>query len=214
MNLLTEKAFENAKTGVFSYSDVLIWLGGTRNAVRNMVKRAVASEEILHIRRGLYCLSKKYNQAGISRNVLANLIYGPSYISFESALAFHGWIPEAVHSVSSVSLLRANTFETPVGFFDYVQIKQSPLYAGVVRIVGENPSAGSFMIAKPLKAVADYVAARGLDWAGIEPLEESLRIDAECLESLKSGDFDELEGVYRSARARRLLAGLRKELGK
>ena len=214
MNLLTEKAFENTKTGVFSYSDALVWLGGTRNAVRNMVKRAVASEEILHIRRGLYCLSKKYNQAGISRNVLANLIYGPSYISFESALAFHGWIPEAVHSVSSVSLLRANTFETPVGFFDYVQIKQSPLYAGVVRIVGENPSAGSFMIAKPLKAVADYVAARGLDWAGIEPLEESLRIDAECLESLKSGDFDELEGVYRSARARRLLAGLRKELGK
>ena len=214
MNLLTEKAFENTKTGVFSYSDALVWLGGTRNAVRNMVKRAVASEEILHIRRGLYCLSKKYNQAGISRNVLANLIYGPSYISFESALAFHGWIPEAVHSVSSVSLLRANTFETPVGFFDYVQIKQSPLYAGVVRIVGENPSAGSFMIAKPLKAVADYVAARGLDWAGIEPLEESLRIDAECLESLKSGDFDELEGVYRSARARRLLGGLRKELGK
>ena len=214
MNLLTEKAFENAKTGVFSYSDALVWLGGTRNAVRNMVKRAVASEEILHIRRGLYCLSKKYNQAGISRNVLANLIYGPSYISFESALAFHGWIPEAVHSVSSVSLLRANTFETPVGFFDYVQIKQSPLYAGVVRIVGENPSAGSFMIAKPLKAVADYVAARGLDWAGIEPLKESLRIDAECLESLKLGDFDELEGVYRSARARRLLAGLRKELGK
>lgn len=214
MNLLTEKAFENAKTGVFTYADALVWLGGTRNAVRNMVKRAVAAEEILHIRRGLYCLSKKYNQAGISRNVLANLIYGPSYISFESALAFHGWIPEAVHSVSSVSLLRANTFETPVGFFDYVQIKQSPLYAGVVRIVGENPSAGSFMIAKPLKAIADYVAARGLDWAGVEPLEESLRIDVERLESLESGDFDELEDVYRSARARRLLGGLRKELGK
>ena len=70
------------------------------------------------------------------------------------------------------------------------------------------------MIAKPLKAIADYVAARGLDWAGVEPLEESLRIDVERLESLESGDFDELEDVYRSARARRLLAGLRKELGK
>lgn len=27
MNLLTEKAFEFSKTGTFSYSDVLVWLG-------------------------------------------------------------------------------------------------------------------------------------------------------------------------------------------
>ena len=124
MNFLTEKAFKLATTGVFTYTDALVWLGGTRNAVRSKIMRAIDSGEILHIRRGLYCLAKPYNRVGISRNILANLIYGPSYVSLETALSFHGWIPEAVHSVSSVSLGRARTFETPLGYFDYVQIKQ------------------------------------------------------------------------------------------
>lgn len=214
MNLLVEKAREFARTGVFTYSDALIWLGGTRNSVRCKIMRAAQTGDILLIRRGLYCLSRRHNPAGVSRNLLANLIYGPSYISLETALSFHGWIPEAVHSVSSISLDRARTFETPIGFFDYVQVRQLPLLAGVERVVGDRPEQGSFYMAKPLKAMADYVASRGLDWDGVEPLEESLRIDVDNLETLESKDFDELDGVYKSARARKFLAGLRKELGK
>ena len=140
MNVLTEKAFEFSKTGIFSYSDVLVWLGEHRNPVRGIVKRAIGNGEIIHVRRGLYCLSQKFNRYGISRNVLANLVYGPSYVSMETALSVHGWIPEAVHSVVSVSLGRAKTFETPVGYFDYVQISQTPLFAAVERIVGESSS--------------------------------------------------------------------------
>lgn len=212
MNLLTEKAFELARTGIFSYSDVLVWLGEERNSVRGLVKRAIGAGEILHIRRGLYCLAPKYRRHAISRNVLANLIYGPSYVSMESALSLHGWIPEAVHSVVSVSLGRAKSFETPVGYFDYVQIAQHPLLAAVERVGDESAGAFSF-VASPLKAIADYVASRGVDWHGVEPLEESLRIDSENLESLRPDDFNRLEGVYKSRRARVFLAGLRKELG-
>ena len=214
MNLLVEKAYENSKTGVFAYSDVLVWLGGTRNSVRCRIMRAIDAGEILPVRRGLYCLAPRYNRVGISRNLLANMIYGPSYISLESALSFHGWIPEAVHSVSSVSLGRAKTFDTPLGFFDYIQVRQTPLLAGVERIVGKNPEQGAFYMAKPLKALADTVASRGLDWKGLDPLVESLRIDEENFETLKSADFEELDGVYRSARARKFLSGIRKELGK
>ena len=213
MNFLTEKAFELSKTGIFSYSDVLVWLGERRNSVRGIVKRAIGAGEIIHVRRGLYCLSPKYNRHGISRNVLANLVYGPSYISMETALSIHGWIPEAVHSVVSVSLGRAKTFETPVGYFDYVQIAQNPLFAAVERIEGESSSM-SYLVAKPLKAIVDYVVSHGRDWVDSEPLEESLRIDADNLDALAVKDFDELDGVYRSRRARRFLSGLRKELGK
>lgn len=214
MNLLAEKAYQYAKNGVFTYSDALIWLGGTRNSVRSKIVRAVDSGDILSIRRGLYCLSQKWLPSGMSRHLLANLIYGPSYISMESALSFHGWIPEAVHSVSSVSLLRARTFETPLGFFDYVQVRQTPLLAGVLRVVRSSEEMGSFYMAKPLKALADYVASRGLEWSGVEPLVDSLRIEEDVLESVTARDFEELEGVYHSARARRFLSGLRKELGK
>jgi hypothetical protein len=131
----------------------------------------------------------------------------------ETALSVHGWIPEAVHSVVSVSLGRAKTFDTPVGYFDYVQISQTPLFAAVERIVGESSSL-SCLVAKPLKAITDYVVSHGKDWEGSEPLEESLRIDSDNITALTSADFDELDGVYRSRRARRFLSGLRKELGK
>ena len=212
MNHLTEKAFELSRTGIFTYSDVLVWFGEGRNSVRGIVKRAIAAGEIIHIRRGLYCLAPKYRRQGISCNVIANIIYGPSYVSMESALSVHGWIPEAVHSVVSVSLGRAKSFETPMGYFDYVQIAQRPLMAAVERVRDE--SSVTFLVAKPLKAIADYVAARGMDWRGVEPLEESLRIERDDLDSLSTDDFEELEGVYKSLRARRFLAGLRKELGK
>jgi len=200
-------------TGVFSYIDVLMWFDGSRNSVNGIVKRAIASGEILHIHRGVYCLAGKYNRHVLDRNVFANLIYGPSYISMETALSIHGWIPEAVHSVISVSRNRAKSFETPLGVFDYMQVKQRPLFSGVERMeTGEK--ALTYFVAKPLKALADYVASHRKDWTGMEPLEESLRIEPESLGDLKSSDFDELEGVYKSRRARRFLEGLRVELGK
>jgi len=212
MNFLAEKAFELSRTGIFTYSDVLVWLGESRNSVRGIVKRAIASGEIIHIRRGLYCLAQKYCRRSISRNVIANLIYGPSYVSMETALSVHGWIPEAVHSVVSVSSGRAKSFETPLGYFDYVQVGQRPLLAAVER--KQDESSICFLVAKPLKAIADYVASRGMDWRGVEPLEESLRIERENLDTITPEDFNELEGVYKSRRARRFLEGLRKELGK
>ena len=212
MNFLAEKAFELSRTGIFTYSDVLVWLGESRNSVRGIVKRAIASGEIIHIRRGLYCLAQKYCRRSISRNVIANLIYGPSYVSMETALSVHGWIPEAVHSVVSVSSGRAKSFETPLGYFDYVQVGQRPLLAAVER--KQDESSICFLVAKPLKAIADYVASRGMDWRGVEPLEESLRIERENLDTLTPEDFNELDGVYKSRRARRFLEGLRKELGK
>ena len=213
MNKLTEKAFEFSKTGVFSYVDVLVWLDGSRDSVNGIVKRAIGSGEILHIHRGLYCLAGKYNRHVLDRNVFANLIYGPSYISMETALSIHRWIPEAVHSVISVSLGRAKSFETTLGVFDYMQVKQRPLFSGVERMkTGEGPL--TYFVAKPLKALADYVASHKKDWTGREPLEESLRIEPESLDELQPADFNELEGVYKSRRARKFLKGLRMELGK
>ena len=211
MNLLTEKAFSLSKTGIFSYSDVLVWLGENRNSVKSLVNRAIAANEILHIRRGLYCLAPKFSKVGISRNVLANLVYGPSYLSMESALAIHGWIPEAVHSAVSVSLGRARTFETPLGFFDYVQIGQHPFLAAV-ESRRDSAALPPYLVAKPLKAMADYVISHGLDWTGAEPLVDSLRIEEENLSNLTMEDFEELDGVYKSRRGRNFLNGLRKEL--
>ena len=89
-----------------------------------------------------------------------------------------------------------------------MRIKQTPLMAGVLC---EQATGGTFLVATPLKALADIVAARGLDWTDSGPLVSSLRIEPEDIDGLTSEDFDMLDGVYYSKRARTFLAGLRKE---
>ena len=210
MNLLAEKALSHTKTGIFTFGDVLTWFPkATRAAIYAHVQRALKSGDVIQARRGLYHLSRSVFPNLVSTEVLANLIYGPSYVSFETALCYHGWIPEAVHNCTSVTSGRPKSFDTHLGRFSYVRIKQTPLMAGV--LCAESPR-GSFLIATPLKALADIVAARGLDWTDSRPLVASLRIEPEDLDGLSSEDFDMLDGVYYSKRARNFLAGIRKEM--
>lgn len=210
MNLLAEKALRQTETGIFTFGDVVTWYSNSsRAAVYAQVQRALKTGDVIQIRRGLYHLSRTVFPRLVSVEVLANLIYGPSYVSFESALSYHGWIPEAVRNCLSVTSLRPRSFETVHGVFSYTQIKQSPLLAGVQNV---DSGGGSFFIATPLKALADMVAARGLDWTDCRPLVESLRIEPDDLERLQPEDFEVLEGVYYSKRARTFLAGIRKEL--
>ena len=210
MNHLAEKALSQTKTGIFTFGDVLTWLPqATRAAVYAHVQRALKSGEIIQVRRGLYHLSQSIFPSLVSTEVLANLIYGPSYVSMESALAYHGWIPEAVRNCTSVTSGRPRHFNTPHGRFSYVRIKQTPLMAGV--LCAQSPN-GSFLVATPLKAIADIVVARGLDWTGIQPLVASLRIEPEDINDISPEEFNMLENVYYSKRARIFLARLRKEL--
>ena len=50
---------------------------------------------------------------------IANRIYKPSYISFETALAYYHLIPESVYTVTSVSTRRTYRFETPIASYAY-----------------------------------------------------------------------------------------------
>ncbi len=210
MNYLVEKAIEQSKSGIFTFGDVLTWLPhATRASVYAHVQRALKSGDVIQVRRGLYHLSRGKFPSLVSTGVLANLIYGPSYVSLESALAYHGWIPEAVRNCTSVTSARPRHFDTPHGRFSYVRIKETPLMAAVSCV---ESASGSFLVASPLKALADLVASRGLDWTDSDPLVSSLRIEPEDLETLTSHDFDILDGVYYSRRARAFLQNLRKEL--
>lgn len=210
MNLLVEKALRKTTTGIFTFGDIVTWYPeASRAAVYAYVQRALKSGDVVQVRRGLYHLARTVFPQLVSVEVLANLAYGPSYVSFESALSYHGWIPEAVRNCTCVTSIRPRSFETIHGQFSYTQIKQSPLLAGVQNV---DSGKGCFFIATPLKALADMVAARGLDWTDCRPLVESLRIEPDDLESLRPEDFEILEGVYYSKRARTFLAGIRKEL--
>jgi len=181
------------------------------NDVRyGLVKRAVAAGELVRVRRGLYCLAQAYRGTPLNLFALAQYIYGPSYISLESALSHHGWIPEAVYTITSTCLGESKTFRTPVGTFSYSTVPQNTLYAAVTRET--NDVGGEVtLIARPLKALADYVYVYRKNWVTPEPALGSLRIDPEQLADVSPDDIDETMENYRSKRVLRFLSGLRRE---
>jgi hypothetical protein len=82
--------------------------------------------------------------------------------------------------------------------------------AGVHHVeIGAEPH----LQAKPLKALADLIFKFNYRWTTIDPLLESLRIEAEDLETLTAADFDEIQGNYEAANVEDFLAGIRKGLG-
>jgi len=210
MQTVTEIALRHARRGVFTRGEVECWSGRSGASLDAVLKRAVSAGEVLRVRRGLYVLAAHFQRSPINSFDLAQRICGPSYISLESALAYCGWIPEGVQAITSVSCGRSRTFDTPIGVFTYTRVPQSPLFAGVRRET--DTDGGGFLIADPLKALADYVYTHRCDWAGVNPLLGSLRIDEADLAGLSAESFDRIEAVHHSARVRRFLEGVRKEL--
>ena len=60
---------------------------------------------------------------------ISNRIYAPSYVSFESVLAYHGLIPESVYGITCASTRKTMSFKTPLGAFIYHTIRPK-LYFG------------------------------------------------------------------------------------
>ena len=210
MQTLTEIALEKATGGVFTRSETASWIGGSPGRQFSLLKRAVAAGEIVRIRRGLYCLADKYLHRKIDPLVLAQRIHGPSYISLEAALSRHGWIPEAVYAITSVCQDRSRRFDTPLGLFHFTRVPQAVLYAGVERVAAAGGE--SFMLASPLKALADYVYVHKCDWDSARPVVESLRVEEDSLAGLRADAFEQLGANYSSRRVRWFLKGLRKDL--
>ena len=210
MQTVTEIALERAERGVFTREQAAVWVGSRGPRLDGLLKRAVASREIWRIHRGLYCLSDRYAQGRINPLELAQRIHGPSYISLETALSHHGWIPEAVHAVTSATLGRSRTLDTPVGLFSFTRVPQRGFLSGVRRTSVDG--GGAFFLATALKALADLVYSQRCDWRSAAPVVESLRVEDESLAELTGEQFDEVISAYKPGRVRRFLAGLRKDL--
>ncbi len=212
MQTLTEKLLNVSPDGCFSTDDLFHFVSGSADARHSLIKRAVVAGEIIRVRRGLYCLGPPYRRDPVNLHTVAQYIYGPSYISLESALSYHGWIPEAVYTVTSASVGESKTFRTPLGTFRYTRIPQNRFFSAVERTVGDG-SRDIALIARPIKALADYVYAYRKDWNSLDPVVHDLRIDREDLATVSEEDLEEAMESYRSRRVRRFLSAVRSELG-
>jgi len=196
---------------MFTQSDVAVLLDGTPDSRHALVKRALAKGEILGIRRSLYCLAPRFRKKPVNVFSVAQRIYGPSYISMESALSHHGWIPEGVYVCTSASFGNARTFDTPLGTFTYKRIPQLVFYAEVERCT--DTVGNVFLMASPAKALADYVYARKAEFAGIEDAAESLRIERDDWTTVSPSALEALSDNSTSRRVKDFLARWQEALG-
>ncbi len=209
MNKLIRVLFETLQHPVFSAADIQN-IEPDANIRYGLVKRAMKDGDLVQIKRGLYTLSPALRKQPLNRTSLANRLYYPSYISMEYALSSLGWIPEGVVTITSATSKNSADFDTPIGCFTYKRIPQAMFFCGVDAVSIDGESA---LRAGPLKALADYVYMHRLVWTNREPLIESLRIEEDDLETLTAGDFDSIQGNYRTAPAvEAFLAGLKKDL--
>lgn len=134
MQRLAEIVLEKSVTGAFSLLELSRWVGGTSDRRFGLLKRALKSGEVIRIHQGLCSLAPRYLRRKSDPLVFAQWIHGPSYISLETALAYHGWIPEAVYSATRACMDRAREFETPFGHFSFTRIPQKVFYTEVTRM--------------------------------------------------------------------------------
>src|SRR3546814_13858465 len=121
-----------------------------------------------------------------------------SYVSFESALAHHGWIPEAVFVTAGVTpgrkTLRFETTDFGTFSFHPLAIADYQFLAGVDRVQMGKLIA---FVAQPLRAVLALVALRQQQWAGIEWLTHGIPPDADMLLGPRLTTFAHLQPVYK-----------------
>ena len=111
--------------------------------------------QIIRLKRGLYVNAMETAGRVLSAELIANHLYGPSYVSMSSALRYYGLIPEAVYTQQSMTLKHAKVFDTPLGRFEYIYIPREAFSVGLT-IVRQADYA--FVMASPEKALCDLVA--------------------------------------------------------
>ena len=152
----------------------------------NKIAREVKEGKYIKIVKGIYETDR--NTPGYS---LASVIYGPSYLSFDFALAYYDLIPEGVYTYTSATFEKKKTkkYSTSFGNFRYRDVPSDVFPLGV-HIINEG---GYFIrIASPEKALCDKLYALSPIRSKKEMrhlLFEDLRLDENLFEILNKQDL-------------------------
>ncbi|PJC22325.1 MAG: hypothetical protein CO065_01555 [Comamonadaceae bacterium CG_4_9_14_0_8_um_filter_57_21] len=147
----------------------------------------LARGDLVQLRRGLYMLGAELRTTPVSLPLVANVLFGPSYVSLDFALSWHALIPEGVVEVSSVTPRRTREFATPLGRFSYSHLPPA-VYAVGVRMES-TPQGSHFLMASAEKALCDkLLLTRNLNAVSVASMQayllEDLRIDSAALAAL------------------------------
>lgn len=112
---------------------------------------------LIRLMKGMYVLGPEIHSGPLSKDVVANRMWGPSAVSMETVLSREGWIPESVPTTTSVTLRPNREIQTPLGVFSYVRVPVLWYRIGLTSDVG--PSGLHSLSVVTEKALCDWIAA-------------------------------------------------------
>lgn len=144
-----------------------------KNTLYKLLQRLEQAEIIERVRQGKYHFL--LNEADDFE--IANFLVSPSYVSLESALSFHGILPQFPYSITSITTARTEEVDYKDKKFEFSHVKKDYFFGFEKK--------NDFLIAGPEKALLDqlYFVSKDLRSIHIEDLDLS-PIDSDRFESM------------------------------
>ena len=151
---------------------------------------------LIRIKRGLYT-----DDLDNDKELIANVCYNPSYISFEYALSYYGIIPEYVSTYTSAVYGKKNNklYSLKDASFEYKSIPNNVFFKGIT--IKQNQKGFSYKIASREKALCDLLYSKYPVRSIVDLkvlLFEDLRIDYDELKNLDKRFIQDIIPLYHS----------------
>lgn len=137
------------KLRIFTPNEFSILFNFPSSKTKYFLEKQTSDGLFLRLKKGLYTLATDMPSEG----EIANVIYRPSYLSFEYALAFWNLIPEMPYQITSATTKPTRIFSLPNSIFIYYTIKKQA-YTGYSLF---SETGTPFLIAEKEKAFVDYL---------------------------------------------------------
>jgi predicted transcriptional regulator of viral defense system len=169
---MNQKILEKAEKLPYFTVDDFSGLDLSRDYLKIIFSRAEKKGLLIRLKKGVYSSSSFMQKAknydgGEFAEFVANVIYEPSYLSFEYVLDKHGMLTESPKKITSATLKKTSSTNNPLGSFYYHHLRPALFTGfGITR-------AGELVIARATKAKAlfDFLYMR----KDIIPDESSIR---------------------------------------
>lgn len=178
---------------VISTKELLLKLNNYSNP-NTKIQRLVKEKKLYKIKQGLYETNNN-----IDPFYLTDIIYGPSYISFQTALAYYDLIPERVYAITCATSNKhkTKTYKNDFGTYYYKDIPANVYPYGIERVEVDGYC---YFIASKEKAICDmlYEYKPVYSMKDIEIiLFEDLRLNEELFDELDINKLIEIASLYK-----------------
>lgn len=185
------------RSEIFDYQYLAEYLKDFKKP-RDKVVSLVFEGKIIRVKKGIYVFGENWRKTPLSLEVVANVLYGPSCVSFEYALTRYGFLAERSAVITCLTIGDTKTFQTPLGIFEYRAIDREKFKIGIeYKNLGEE---GGYLIASKEKAFVDFVYRT----PGIRTLEhlryylfEEMRVNETMFHELNKQVFRAIARIYK-----------------